>query len=69
MPISFKKLEKVLEEKGKTFYSFKKDKVIGGETIRKLQYNTGNIDTRTFEKICEYLECQPGDIMEYVEEY
>ena len=67
--ISFLKLSEVLEEKGKTFYSFRKDKIVGTETIRKLQQNNGSIDTRTIKNICAYLECQPGDIMRYLPDW
>lgn len=28
--------------------------------------NNGNVDTRTINKLCRLLNCQPGDIMEYV---
>ena len=67
--ISFLKLSEVLAEKGKTFYSLRKDKVVGTETIRKLQQNNGSIDTRTIKNICAYLGCQPGDIMRYLPEW
>ena len=67
--ISFLKLNEVLEENGKTFYSLRKDKIVGTETIRKLQQNNGSIDTRTIKNICAYLECQPGDIMRYLPEW
>ena len=43
----------------------KKDKIIGQATWKKIHEN-GHIDTRTIETLCKYLECQPGDIMEYV---
>lgn len=66
MGICFKKLETLLSEKGKTFYSLRKDKVVGTETIKKLQQGKGYIDTRTISNLCEYLDCQPGDLMEYV---
>lgn len=66
--ISFNKLEDILKKNGKTFYSLRKDKIVGTETIRKLQSGDGIIDTRTINNLCEYLNCQPGDIMEYVED-
>lgn len=66
MSISFQKLETLLTENGKTFYSLRKDKVIGTETIKKLQQCCGIIDTRTINNLCEYLSCQPGDIMTYI---
>lgn len=64
--ISFKKLESLLTANGKTFYSLRKDKIVGTETIKKLQHGGGIIDTRTISNLCEYLDCQPGDIMEYL---
>lgn len=67
--ISFLKLTELLEEKGKTFYSLRKDKIVGTETIRKLQQNNGLIDTRTIKNICAYLDCQPGDIMRYLPDW
>lgn len=66
MAISFEKLLMILKQQGKTPYSLRKDKVVGTETIKKLQTGTGYIDTRTINNLCEYLNCQPGDIMEYI---
>lgn len=66
MGVNFKKLETLLTENGKTFYSLRKDKIVGTETIKKLQQSYGIIDTRTISNLCEYLNCQPGDFMEYV---
>ena len=37
-------------------------------TNDKMKNGDGNIDTRTLERLCSYLHCQPGDIMEYVED-
>ena len=28
--------------------------------------SNGNIDTRTINKLCRLLDCQPGDFMEYI---
>ena len=33
-----------------------------------MKKNDGNIDTRTIDRLCKVLDCQPGDIMEYVED-
>ena len=66
MPIIYDKLAKLMEQKGITAYRLRKDKVIGTATIDKLLGNLdGHIDTRSIERLCEYLDCQPGDIMEY----
>lgn len=68
MPMSYDKLFKLLESKGLTMYSLRKDKVIGTATLEKMRKREGHIDTRSLERLCQYLHCQPGDIMEYVEE-
>ena len=69
MAIHFDKLEELLKAQGKTYYSLRKDKVVGTETIKKLQKKEEGkyIDTRTINSLCKYLGCQPGDFMEYRE--
>lgn len=67
MPIVYGKLLKLLEEKGITSYTVKKTNLIGQATLKKIKEG-GDIDTRTIAKLCAALGCQPGDIMEYVEE-
>ena len=67
MPIVFAKMRKLMEEKGITSYTVKKNNIIGQATFRKIKED-GDIDTRTIAKMCEVLDCQPGDLMEYVRE-
>ncbi len=67
MPIVYDKLLKLLDEKGITSYTVKKDNIIGQATFKKIKQG-GDIDTRTIAKLCELLDCQPGDIIEYVDE-
>lgn len=66
MPIVYNKLFKLLDERGLSVWVFHKEKVIGNATIEKLRNNQGNIDTRSISRLCKYLQCQPGDLMEYV---
>lgn len=68
MPIVYNKLFQLLKDRGKTMYDLRKDKIIGTATLEKMRKAEGHIDTRSIEKLCEYLACQPGDIMEYVPE-
>ena len=68
MPISFALLLDLLKQRDIIIYKLKADKVIGTATIDKLRKGEGHIDTRSIENICKYLKCQPGDIMEYVED-
>lgn len=50
-----------------TSYTVKRDKIIGQATYKKIMEG-GDIDTRTIAKLCEVLNCQPGDILEYEQE-
>ena len=68
MPISYNRLLQLLETRGISIYKLKTDKVIGTATIDKIRKNQGHIDTRTIDSLCKYLDCQPGDIIEYVED-
>ena len=67
MPIKYDKLVIMLKEKGYTSYTIRKDKIIGQATWQKIQKG-GDIDTRTIAKFCKLLNCQPGDILEYVDD-
>ena len=64
--ISFQKLEAVMQQKGVKKFDLRKAGVNANILDKALQ--DGNVDTRTISKLCRLLECQPGDIMEYVED-
>lgn len=68
MPITYEKLLNLLEQRGISIYKLKADKVIGTATIDKIRKGEGHIDTRSIGALCEYLGCQPGDILGYVPE-
>lgn len=59
----------ILEElkgKGYSTYKLRKDKLIGEAQIQKIR--NGEIASKeTLNTICKILNCQPGDILEYVE--
>lgn len=67
MPIKYDKLVALLAQKGITSYTLKNkyNNIIGQATLKKIKEG-GDIDTRTIAKLCKLLECQPGDILEYV---
>lgn len=69
MPISYQKLFALLEEKGWTTYRIRKEKLIGQGTLTALKKGTGGLDSKTIARICKVLNCQPGDIMEYVPDW
>ena len=66
MAIVYTKFLEMLKERNISIYQLKTDKVIGTATIDKLRKNEGHIDTRSIDRICRYLNCEPGDILEYV---
>lgn len=43
-----------------------RDSGLSGCTIAKLSKDGSVIDSTTIEKLCNYLNCQPGDIMSYI---
>ena len=68
MPFKYDKLFELLKEKGITTYKIRQENLISQAALTKMKNGDGNIDTRTLERLCSVLHCQPGDIMEYVEE-
>ena len=68
MPLRFKiDVMKALKEKGVTTYAMRKDKLLSESTIQKLRKGVG-VSWENIETLCELLQCQPGDLIEYVEE-
>ena len=65
MPIKFDKLFDLMREKGLTTYKIRKNKIISEGTLQKLREN-GTVSTESIAVLCAALDCQPGDIMEYV---
>lgn len=65
MSIIYDKLLNIFKERGITSYTIKKENIIGQASYKKIK-DGGDIDTRTISKLCKYLDCQPGDILEYV---
>jgi len=67
LSISYEPLFTVIKAKGKTEYYLRQNG-ISPSILDKLKHNRGGLDARTIDKLCALLECQPGDIMEYVGE-
>lgn len=68
MAISYQKLFAMLESKGITTYYLRQNKIMGQQTYYNLKNGKGNLGTETLEKLCKLLDCQPGDIMEYIQD-
>lgn len=65
--ISYDRLWGVLKEKGISQYALIKKYGISPGQITRLKRNE-SVSTHTIETFCKILQCQVGDIMEYIEE-
>ncbi len=65
--ISFEKLWNVMKEKGISQYALIKKYGISPAQITRLKRNE-SVSTHTVEMFCQILDCQVGDIMEYIKE-
>lgn len=65
MPVSYKKLWKLLIDKDMKKRDLSAQAAISHASIAKLGKNE-NVTTEVLVKICEALECDIGDIMEIV---
>ncbi len=65
--ISYKKLWEIMKDRGVTQYSLIKHHHVSPGQITRIKRNE-SISTHTIEVFCRILHCQPGDIMEYIED-
>lgn len=68
MPIKYKfDVLVALREAGYTQNRIRNEKLIGQATLTQLRHGE-LVSWATIETICKLLGCQPGDIIEYVED-
>lgn len=66
MPLQYKMdIIKALKDKGISTYTMRKEKILSESTIQKLRTGKG-IAWENIELLCKLLECQPGDLFEYI---
>lgn len=67
MPLQFKMdVVAALKEKGYTTYRIRNEKLLSESTVQKLRAGKG-VSWENIETLCRLLECQPADLMEYVD--
>lgn len=66
MPIKYYKLFDLLNRKGLKKTDLLEMAEISSPTLAKLTKGD-TVNTDTIAKLCKALQCQPGDIMEYLE--
>lgn len=67
MPMKYDKLFDLMRKKGLTTYRIRKDHIVTETTLQKLREGL-NVTTESIGALCAALNCQPGDLMEYVED-
>jgi putative transcriptional regulator len=67
VPMKYDKLFALMKEKGLTTYRIRQERIITETTLQKLREGR-NVTTDSLASLCQALSCQPGDIMEYVED-
>lgn len=66
MPVQYKiDVLAALKSKGYTTNRIRKEKLIGEATMQRLRHKQ-SVSYEVLAKLCELLNCQPGDILEYV---
>lgn len=54
-----------LKEAGYSAYRLRKEKIFGERVVQQLRQGE-LVSWATIEKVCTLLDCQPGDLVEYV---
>lgn len=68
MPLKYKiDVVAALKEKGITSYKIRSEKLMSESTLQKLRKGEG-VSWENLEMLCRLLECQPSDLIEYVED-
>ena len=67
MPVSYAKLFDLMSQKGIKKVDLRKTYKLNPKTVDSL-VNNRSVTVDTIMQLCEILDCQPGDLMEYVKE-
>lgn len=54
-----------LKNKGYSTYKIRNDKILNESTVQKLRSNK-YINMENLDKLCILLDCQPGDLLEFI---
>ena len=65
MPVSYAKLFERMSQKGIKKVDLRKTYNINPKTVDSL-VNNRSVTVDTIMQLCEILDCQPGDLLEYV---
>ena len=63
--VIYEKLIAKMEQEGLTTYKIRKEKIISESTLQNIREGK-RITTDSIAALCGTLNCQPGDILEYI---
>lgn len=55
-----------LKDAGYSTYRIRQENLFNSSSVAKFKHGQTDISIKTVERICQLLDCQPGDILEYV---
>ena len=64
MPMDYSKLFALMKSRGLSTYRIRKDNILAQSTLQKLREGK-SVTTDAIATLCQVLNCQPGDLMEY----
>lgn len=56
---------RTLRDAGYTTYRLQKEKFLSAGTVQKIRNGNTNLTIENLNVICDLLECQPGDLLEW----
>lgn len=66
MPITYKEnILAALKSAGYSTYKMRKEKILGESVLQQLRRNEP-VSWTNLERLCELLNCQPGDLLQYI---
>jgi len=65
MPMSYERLFQKMKESGLSTYRIRKERIVSETTLTALRQGRP-VSTEALCRFCAVLDCQPGDIMEYI---
>jgi len=66
MPISFRPMREYMAKNKISYYKLGNEG-IDAQTLQRIRHDRP-ITTTTLGQLCEIMNCQPGDLLEYIEE-
>jgi putative transcriptional regulator len=64
--VAYEKLWALMKERGLTTYRIRKENIIGEGTLQSIREGK-SVTMDSIAALCKALDCQPGDILEYMD--